>query len=66
MQEEAAKKQMRRIQQEFDRHWSGQDPWRNEDGNLVPGFIEGIAERQPFYKNWFKNILINPIVCFII
>ncbi len=48
--EEAAKKQMRRIQQEFDRHWSGQDPWRNEDGNLVPGFIEGIAERQPFYK----------------
>ena len=49
--EDAAKKQMRKIQQDFNRHWSGQDPWRDENGNLVPGFIEGIAERQPFYKN---------------
>ena len=49
--EDAAKKQMRKIQQDFNRHWSGQAPWRDENGNLVPGFIEGIAERQPFYKN---------------
>ena len=49
--EDAAKKQMRKIQQDFDRHWRGQDPWRDENGNLVPGFIERIAERQPFYKN---------------
>ena len=49
--EDAAKRQMRKIQQDFNRHWSGQDPWRDENGNLVPGFIEGIAERQPFYKN---------------
>ena len=42
---------MRKIQQDFDRHWRGQDPWRDENGNLVPGFIERIAERQPFYKN---------------
>lgn len=48
--EEAAKKQMRRIQKEFDNHWRGRDPWRDEKGNLVPGFIEGIAQRQPFYR----------------
>ena len=48
--ENAAKKQMHKIQQDFNKHWSGQDPWRDENGDLVPGFIEGIAERQPFYK----------------
>ena len=53
--EDAAEKQMRKIQQDFDKHWSGQDPWRDENGNLVPGFIEGIAERQPFYKNLVKK-----------
>ena len=46
--ENAAKKQMHKIQQDFNKHWSGQDPWRDENGDLVPGFIEGIAERQPF------------------
>lgn len=48
--ENAAKNQMHKIQQDFNKHWSGQDPWRDENGDLVPGFIEGIAERQPFYK----------------
>ena len=48
--EAAARKQMQRIQREFDYHWRGQDPWRDENGNVIPGFIEGIAQRQPFYK----------------
>ncbi len=48
--EDAARKQMKRIQHEFDQHWAGQEPWRDEKGNVIPGFIEGIAERQPFYK----------------
>lgn len=53
--EEAATKQMRKIQHDFDNHWRGQDPWRDENGNLVPGFIEGIAERQPFYKTLVRK-----------
>lgn len=48
--EEAAIKQMRQVQRNFDRHWSGQDPWRDENHQVIPHFIEDIAKRQPFYK----------------
>ncbi len=48
--EQAAIRQMRQVQKNFDNHWAGQEPWRDERGSLVPGFIEGIAKRQPFYK----------------
>lgn len=48
--EQAAAKQMKRIQNDFNRHWGSQEPWRDEKGNLVPNFIEDIAKRQPFYK----------------
>lgn len=48
--EEAARKQMRQVQRNFDRHWSGQDPWRDENHQVIPGFIENIAKRQPCYK----------------
>lgn len=48
--EQAATKQMEQVQHNFDNHWRGQDPWRDEDGNVIPGFIEGIAQKQPFYK----------------
>lgn len=53
--EEAATKQMRKIQQDFNNHWRGEDPWRDENGQLVPGFIEGIAEKQPFYKKLLEK-----------
>ena len=51
MAEDAVRKQMKRIQKEFEQHWGNQDPWRDEKGNVIPGFIESIAERQPFYKH---------------
>lgn len=49
--EQAADRQMRQIQANFNSHWNGQEPWRDERGRLVPNFIEGIAKRQPFYKS---------------
>lgn len=49
--EQAAAKQMRQIQQNFNAHWQGQDPWRDEKGRLIPNFIENIAKRQPVYKD---------------
>lgn len=49
--EMAVTKQMRQVQRNFRNHWSGQEPWRDENGSLVPHFIEGIMERQPFYKD---------------
>lgn len=48
--EQAAIKQMRIIQRNFNNHWGKEDPWQDEHHNVIPGFIEGIAKRQPFYK----------------
>ena len=48
------------MQTNFNNHWSiyrnqsknwlRQAPWRDENGNEIPGFIDQIAQRQPFYK----------------
>ena len=48
--EEAAIKQMKQVQRNFNNHWSGQEPWRDENHNVIPHFIEDIAKRQPVYK----------------
>ena len=48
--EQAAIKQMRIIQRKFNNHWGKEEPWQDEHHNVIPGFIEGIAKRQPFYK----------------
>ncbi len=48
--EEAAIKQMKQVQRNFNNHWSGQEPWRDEKGQVIPDFIENIAKRQPVYK----------------
>ena len=60
--EDAARKQMKQVQQNFNNHWNirrqqagkgkwlGEEPWQDENRHVIPGFIQGIAERQPFYK----------------
>jgi len=48
--EEAAKKQMRIIQQNFNAHWAGRDPWVDEHGRVIEGFIEDKLEKLPIYK----------------
>ena len=58
--EQAAMKQMKQVQQNFNNHWGiarkqnknwlPQSPWRDETGKEIPGFIDQIAHRQPFYK----------------
>lgn len=48
--EMAATKQMRQIQNRFNSHWGNTEPWRDENGNLVPNFIENIAKGLPIYK----------------
>ena len=59
--EDAARKQMKQVQQNFNNHWSiyrGQDsnwlrqePWQDENHQVIPNFIQQIAERLPFYKS---------------
>ena len=48
--EQAANKQMKIIQRNFNNHWGKEDPWQDESHHVIPGFIEGIAKRQPVYK----------------
>lgn len=49
--EQSVREQMRKIQQSFDRHWKGLgDPWRDEKGQLIPGFIEDKVRKTDAYK----------------
>ena len=58
--EEAAIKQMKQVQRNFNNHWGNQDPWQDENHNVIPGFIEGIAKRQPVYKYLLSRFPNNP------
>ena len=70
--EDAARKQMKLVQQNFNNHWSihrtqagkgkwlGENPWQDENHKEIPNFIQGIAERQPFYKSLLAKFPNNP------
>lgn len=58
--EEAAIKQMKQVQRNFNNHWGNQEPWQDERHNVIPGFIEDIAKRQPVYKNLLARFPNNP------
>ena len=68
--EDAARKQMKQVQQNFNNHWGinrkqekgwlRQEPWQDEKHQVIPGFIQGIAERQPFYKALVARFPNNP------
>ena len=70
--EDAARKQMQQGQQNFNNHWSihrtqagkgkwlGENPWQDENHKEIPNFIQGIAERQPFYKSLLAKFPNNP------
>lgn len=49
--EEAVQKQMKTLQQRFFEHWSGQNPWRDENGNELTNFIETVTKRTKIYKS---------------
>lgn len=50
MAENAAIKQMKQVQLNFNRHWANNEPWIDEKGKVIPNFIEGIAQKLPVYK----------------
>lgn len=68
--EDAARKQMKIVQQNFNNHWDiyrkqdknwlRQEPWQDENHHVITNFIQGIAERQPFYKNLLERFPNNP------
>ena len=58
--EDAAIKQMKQVQKNFNNHWGNQNPWQDERHNEIPNFIEGIAQKQPVYKNLLARFPNNP------
>lgn len=58
--EEAALKQMKQVQRNFNNHWNGQDPWRDENHQIIPNFIENIAQKLPVYKMLLQKYPNNP------
>lgn len=49
--ENAVREKMKTVQRSFDNHWRGLgEPWRDEKGKVIPGFIEDIARRSDTYK----------------
>jgi penicillin-binding protein 1A len=53
--EDAVEKKMKSIQKRFDEHWKDQKPWRDENGNEIPGFLENIMKRTDTYKSLNKR-----------
>ena len=58
--EAAAIKQMKQVQRNFNNHWGNKDPWIDENGKVIPNFIENIAQRQPVYKSLIARFPNNP------
>lgn len=58
--EEAAIKQMKQVQRNFNNHWGNQEPWQDENHKVIPNFIEGIAQKLPVYKNLLSRFPNNP------
>ncbi len=48
--EEAVHSQMKLVQQRFDEHWRGQNPWQDEKHKEIPMFAEKLAQQTHYYK----------------
>jgi penicillin-binding protein 1A len=55
--EDATSEKMKQLQRTFDNHWRGRNPWTDEDGNELPGFIDSVAKRTERYKTLSKRFL---------
>ena len=58
--EQAAKEQMLIIQDNFNQHWAGMNPWQDEQYREIPHFIESIARRLPVYKQLSERFPESP------
>lgn len=47
---EAVDEHMKSLQRRFDEHWRGQNPWRDEKGKELEGFIDQMVQRTEAYK----------------
>lgn len=58
--EEAARKQMKVVQRNFNNHWGNTNPWQDENHKEIPNFIEDIAKKLPVYDYLLDKYPDNP------
>ncbi|NID08774.1 penicillin-binding protein 1A [Fibrivirga algicola] len=58
--EDAVKERMKKLQKTFNNHWSGRNPWTDENGDELPGFIDSVARRTERYKGLVKRFQLYP------
>ncbi|MBR1551154.1 MAG: penicillin-binding protein [Muribaculaceae bacterium] len=49
--EQAVSEKMRLVQRNFEQHWGNQDCWTDEDGKVIPNFVEDKARQTDVYRN---------------
>ena len=55
--EEATAEKMKQLQRTFNDHWSGRNPWTDETGKELPGFIDSVARRTERYRTLSKRFM---------
>ncbi len=53
--EEAVEEWMKTLQKRFQNQWQNDVPWRDENGEEIPNFLETLAKRLPIYKKLSKK-----------
>lgn len=49
--EEAMAEHMKPLQRDFEAHWKGRNPWLDDNGNEIKGFLDSKLKRTDAYKN---------------
>lgn len=58
--EQAVNKQMKIVQRNFKNHWGKREPWVDENGNVIPNFIEKLATSSDTYKKLANRFVDSP------
>ena len=53
--EKSVQEHMVKLQKRFYKHWEGKNPWVDENGKELPGFIESILYKTDYYKYLVKK-----------
>lgn len=53
--ETATQEQMKQLQRNFDRYIGDKDPWQDEKGEPIPGFIDDLIKQERIYKKLSKR-----------
>ena len=48
--ESSVQEGMKVLQKSFDNQWSGKNPWADERGVEIPGFVDTVAKRTDYYR----------------